>query len=211
MPRAEKMATHGVWTAAAAVSLTQPLFDIGLPHSGDTIITVGRFLALSPAMIVTLAHMLAGLKLFVGIYLFVTVIVAAWDAIVHGTSDDAMLDVGLLQAGASMKGEFESRLKSVIAEVKSSPKPVILFIDEAHTIIGAGGQADQWVPIKLHGDLGVVPSAFRIHHYVGFFGTFSLQQLRKLGELPIQFILQLGGECLLHSLVADVHGFCSFQ
>ncbi len=49
------------------------------------------------------------------------------------------LDLGLLQAGASVKGEFENRMKQVISEVKSSPKPVILFIDEAHTIIGAGG------------------------------------------------------------------------
>ena len=51
------------------------------------------------------------------------------------------LDLGLLQAGASMKGEFENRLKSVIDEVQSSPKPIILFIDEAHTLIGAGGSA----------------------------------------------------------------------
>ena len=51
------------------------------------------------------------------------------------------LDIGLLQAGASMKGEFESRLRSVIDEVQSSPKPIILFIDEAHTLIGAGGAA----------------------------------------------------------------------
>ncbi len=51
------------------------------------------------------------------------------------------LDLGLLQAGAGIKGEFESRLKSVIDEVKSSPQPIILFIDEAHTMIGAGGQA----------------------------------------------------------------------
>ena len=53
------------------------------------------------------------------------------------------LDLGLLQAGAGMKGEFENRLKSVIEEVKASPKPIILFIDEAHTLIGAGGQAGQ--------------------------------------------------------------------
>jgi type VI secretion system protein VasG len=53
------------------------------------------------------------------------------------------LDLGLLQAGAGVKGEFENRLKSVIAEVKASPQPVILFIDEAHTIIGAGGAAGQ--------------------------------------------------------------------
>jgi len=53
------------------------------------------------------------------------------------------LDIGLLQAGASMKGEFENRLKQVIEEVQGSEVPVILFIDEAHTLIGAGGQAGQ--------------------------------------------------------------------
>jgi len=51
------------------------------------------------------------------------------------------LDIGLLQAGASMKGEFENRLKQLIEEVQSSEKPIILFIDEAHTLIGAGGAA----------------------------------------------------------------------
>ena len=53
------------------------------------------------------------------------------------------LDLGLLQAGASMKGEFENRLKGVIDEVKASETPIILFIDEAHTMIGAGGAAGQ--------------------------------------------------------------------
>lgn len=53
------------------------------------------------------------------------------------------LDMGLLQAGASVKGEFENRLKNVIDEVKKSPHPIILFIDEAHTMIGAGGTAGQ--------------------------------------------------------------------
>ncbi|HUS92313.1 MAG TPA: type VI secretion system ATPase TssH [Phycisphaerae bacterium] len=53
------------------------------------------------------------------------------------------LDLGLLQAGASMKGEFENRLRQVIEEVQSSEKPIILFIDEAHTLIGAGGAAGQ--------------------------------------------------------------------
>ncbi len=53
------------------------------------------------------------------------------------------LDLGLLQAGAGVKGEFENRLKSVIDEVKSSPQPIIMFIDEAHTMIGAGGAAGQ--------------------------------------------------------------------
>lgn len=51
------------------------------------------------------------------------------------------LDIGLLQAGASVKGEFEKRLRQVIDEVEASPKPIILFIDEAHTLVGAGGQA----------------------------------------------------------------------
>ena len=51
------------------------------------------------------------------------------------------LDIGLLQAGASMKGEFEQRLRQVIDEVQSSPTPIILFIDEIHTLIGAGGAA----------------------------------------------------------------------
>ena len=53
------------------------------------------------------------------------------------------LDLGLLQAGASVKGEFENRLKNVIDEIKKSPHPIVLFIDEAHTMIGAGGQAGQ--------------------------------------------------------------------
>ncbi len=54
-----------------------------------------------------------------------------------------VLDLALLQAGAGVKGEFENRLKNVIAEVKASPRPIILFIDEAHTLIGAGGQQGQ--------------------------------------------------------------------
>lgn len=53
------------------------------------------------------------------------------------------LDMGLLQAGASVKGEFENRLKQVVEEVQASVQPIILFIDEAHTLIGAGGQAGQ--------------------------------------------------------------------
>src|SRR5213076_1825906 len=53
------------------------------------------------------------------------------------------LDLALLQAGAGVKGEFENRLKAVISEVKASSRPIILFIDEAHTLIGAGGQQGQ--------------------------------------------------------------------
>jgi type VI secretion system protein VasG len=55
--------------------------------------------------------------------------------------DLLVLDLGLLQAGAGVKGEFENRLNAVINEVKASPKPIVLFIDEAHTLIGAGGSA----------------------------------------------------------------------
>ncbi|MEO1103270.1 MAG: type VI secretion system ATPase TssH, partial [Pseudomonadota bacterium] len=69
-------------------------------------------------------------------------------AVVAGNVPEALkgvrvlgLDMGLLQAGASMKGEFEQRLKTLIDEVQASEKPIILFIDEAHTLIGAGGQA----------------------------------------------------------------------
>jgi type VI secretion system protein VasG len=70
--------------------------------------------------------------------------------IAEGTVPDALrdvvvlsLDLGALQAGAGVKGEFEGRLKGVIAEVKASPKPIVLFIDEAHTLIGAGGPQGQ--------------------------------------------------------------------
>ena len=57
--------------------------------------------------------------------------------------DVRSLDLGLLQAGAGVRGEFENRLRKVIDEVKASPRPIILFIDEIHTIVGAGGQAGQ--------------------------------------------------------------------
>lgn len=69
-------------------------------------------------------------------------------AIAHGEVPETLrnvellgLDLGLLQAGSGVRGEFENRLKSVLQEAKSAPKPVVLFIDEAHTLIGAGGAA----------------------------------------------------------------------
>ena len=79
------------------------------------------------------------------------------------------LDMGLLQAGAGMKGEFENRLKSVINEIKASEKPIILFIDEAHTLIGAGGSAGMSDAANL---LKAGPGARRAahrgrHHLVG--------------------------------------------
>ncbi|AQS83486.1 MAG: type VI secretion system ATPase TssH [Acetobacter aceti] len=72
------------------------------------------------------------------------------------------LDLGLLQAGAGVKGEFENRLKDVIADVDSAPVPVILFIDEAHTLIGAGGgggsadAANLLKPVLARGSLRVI-------------------------------------------------------
>ena len=72
------------------------------------------------------------------------------------------LDLGLLQAGASVKGEFENRLQALMKEISSAPTPVILFIDEAHTLIGAGGQSGQndaanlLKPALARGELRVV-------------------------------------------------------
>lgn len=70
--------------------------------------------------------------------------------IIAGSVPDALktlevftLDMGLLQAGASVKGEFENRLQKLLKEVKQHPQPILLFIDEAHTLIGAGGTAGQ--------------------------------------------------------------------
>jgi hypothetical protein len=128
-----------VWIAAAAVSLTQPLFDIGQPHVGDAIVATGRLLSLSPAAIVTFAHILAGLKLFVGIYLFVTVAAAARDWAVQGTSDDAMLDVGLLMSAlasvvgvVSVAGLGGEPLQAVIGEL------MLAAIASALAIYGRG-------------------------------------------------------------------------
>lgn len=76
--------------------------------------------------------------------------------------DIMALDLGLLQAGASVKGEFEKRLKGVIDAIKSSPTPIILFIDEAHTLIGAGNQeggadaANLLKPALARGELSTV-------------------------------------------------------
>jgi type VI secretion system protein VasG len=58
-----------------------------------------------------------------------------------------LLDIGMLQAGASMKGEFEARLQALINEVQSSPVPIMLFIDEIHTLIGAGGSKERAMPL----------------------------------------------------------------
>ncbi|WP_439622445.1 type VI secretion system ATPase TssH [Gemmata sp.] len=104
------------------------------------------------------------------------------------------LDLGLLQAGAGVKGEFENRLKAVIQEVKSSPTPVILFIDEAHTMIGAGGAAGQndaanlLKPPLARGELRTI-AATTFAEYKKFFETdaalkrrFQLVRVEEPGE-----------------------------
>lgn len=87
-----------------------------------------------------------------------------------------VLDLALLQAGAGVKGEFENRLKSVISEVKSSPRPIILFIDEAHTLIGAGGKegsgdaANLLKPALARGELRTI-AATTFAEYKKYFAT----------------------------------------
>ncbi len=93
------------------------------------------------------------------------------------------LDLGLLQAGAGVKGEFENRLKSVLAEVKASPVPVILFVDEAHTLIGAGGAAGQGdaanllKPALARGELRTI-AATTWNEYKKYFETDSALKRR---------------------------------
>src|SRR5581483_227380 len=100
--------------------------------------------------------------------------------------DVRTLDLGLLQAGAGVKGEFENRLKSVIQEVKASPKPIILFIDEAHTIIGAGGAAGQGdaanllKPALARGELRTI-AATTWMEYKKFFETDAALKRRFQG------------------------------
>ena len=79
-----------------------------------------------------------------------------------------LLDIGMLQAGAGVKGEFEKRLQAVIDEVRSSPTPIILFIDEIHTLIGAGGAGHRRCRQPAETGAGARPAAHpRRHHLVG--------------------------------------------
>ena len=97
------------------------------------------------------------------------------------------LDLALLQAGAGVRGEFENRLKSVISEVKASPQPIILFIDEAHTMIGAGGQAGQGdaanllKPALARGELRTI-AATTWAEYKKYFGH---HRFTVAGEIPM--------------------------
>ena len=112
------------------------------------------------------------------------------------------LDLALLQAGASVKGEFENRLKGLIAEVKSSPTPIILFIDEAHTMIGAGGQEGQGdaanllKPALARGELRTV-AATTWSEYKKYFEKdpalarrFQLVKVEEPGEKQCELMLR---------------------
>lgn len=86
------------WMTGADISLASPLFDLARPQLGDAIIGVAGMLELPPGGTLAFAQALAGFKLALGFYLFLTVIVAAYDRVRFGASDDAMLDVALLWA-----------------------------------------------------------------------------------------------------------------
>ncbi|MCC7540821.1 MAG: type VI secretion system ATPase TssH [Deltaproteobacteria bacterium] len=122
------------------------------------------------------------------------------------------LDLGLLQAGAGVKGEFENRLKSVLSEVRSSAKPIIIFIDEAHTIIGAGGQqgggdaANLLKPALARGELRTI-AATTWSEYKKYFEKDAALERRfqpvKVDEPSVQDgILMLRG---LRPIFEDVH------
>jgi type VI secretion system protein VasG len=112
------------------------------------------------------------------------------------------LDLALLQAGAGIKGEFENRLKSLINEVKSSPTPIILFIDEAHTMIGAGGAEGQGdaanllKPALARGELRTV-AATTWSEYKKYFEKdpalarrFQLVKVEEPGEKQCELMLR---------------------
>jgi len=123
------------------------------------------------------------------------------------------LDMGLLQAGAGVKGEFENRLKSVINEIKASPKPTILFIDEAHTLIGAGGPsggsdaANLLKPALARGELRTIAATTWSEYKKYFEKDAALArrfQLVKLDEPSVETaILILRG---LKSKYEEAHG-----
>ncbi|MCU7843214.1 MAG: type VI secretion system ATPase TssH [Candidatus Thiodiazotropha sp. (ex Monitilora ramsayi)] len=124
-----------------------------------------------------------------------------------------ILDLGLLQAGAGVKGEFERRLKQVIDEVKGSPTPVILFIDEAHTLIGAGGDAgvgdaaNLIKPALARGELRTLAATTWAEYKKYFERDAALErrfQMVKVDEpTPERAVLMLNG---LKSKYEDHHG-----
>ena len=116
-----------------------------------------------------------------------------------------VLDLGLLQAGAGVKGEFENRLKSVIQEVKSSAQPIILFIDEAHTLIGSGGQAGQndaanlLKPALARGELRTI-CATTWSEYKQFFEK-DAALTRRFQVVKVEEPAEAQAEVMLHGLV----------
>ena len=117
------------------------------------------------------------------------------------------LDLGLLQAGAGVKGEFENRLKWVIDEVKRSPMPIILFIDEAHTMIGAGGQAGQndaanlLKPALARGELRTI-AATTFAEYKKYFETDAALK-RRFQQVKVDEPDEQKAIRMLRGLVAD--------
>jgi type VI secretion system protein VasG len=110
------------------------------------------------------------------------------------------LDLGLLQAGAGVKGEFENRLKGVLAEVKASPQPVILFVDEAHTLIGAGGAAGQGdaanllKPALARGELRTIAATTWAEYKKYFEGDAALKrrfQVVKVAEPDVGLAVRM--------------------
>jgi type VI secretion system protein VasG len=111
-----------------------------------------------------------------------------------------VLDLALLQAGAGVKGEFENRLKTVLAEVKASPQPVVLFIDEAHTLIGAGGAPGQGdaanllKPALARGELRTI-AATTWAEYKKYFETDAALKRRfqvvKVGEPEVPLAVRM--------------------
>jgi hypothetical protein len=90
-----------VWTAAALDTLPRPLFDLGRPQVGDTLIAVAGMAALSPQHVVQFAHLLAGLKMMVGAFLLVALISAVASKLRFRACDDAMLDAALFTAAVA--------------------------------------------------------------------------------------------------------------
>ncbi|HMK87653.1 MAG TPA: type VI secretion system ATPase TssH [Steroidobacteraceae bacterium] len=118
------------------------------------------------------------------------------------------LDLGLLQAGAGVKGEFENRLKSVIEQVKSSPTPIILFIDEAHTMIGAGGAAGQGdaanllKPALARGDLRTIAATTWAEYKQYFESDAALA--RRFQVVKVEEPDEAGAFAMLRGIVATL-------
>jgi type VI secretion system protein VasG len=118
------------------------------------------------------------------------------------------LDLGLLQAGAGVKGEFENRLKSVIEEVKASPTPIILFIDEAHTLIGAGGAAGQGdaanllKPALARGDLRTIAATTWAEYKKYFERDAALA--RRFQVVKVEEPDEAGAFAMLRGIVATL-------